>query len=185
MAIRMTFPIITLYCTQHVNYKFINLILLWTQIRYPISHSHWYTMSIVCNLENIRFYNGMTFSWTISINVDFVARSRYLGQGKAITSHSKLQNVITYPCLRYLLLATKSSNTKACSYHGQMPSIQKFFYILIHAGHVEKQTGCSISTPKWAFHQSSYQHFIYIGICGHGRTTIYFYAAFYVMCSIS
>ena len=40
---------------------------------------------------------------------DFVVRSRYLRQGKVITSHSKLWDVITYPCLRYLLLATKSS----------------------------------------------------------------------------
>ena len=39
---------------------------------------------------------------------DFVARSRYPGQRKVITSHCKLCDVITYPCLRYLLLATKS-----------------------------------------------------------------------------
>ena len=40
---------------------------------------------------------------------DFVARSRYLNQGYVITSHGKMWDVITYPCLRYLLLATKSS----------------------------------------------------------------------------
>ena len=40
--------------------------------------------------------------------VDFVARSRYLKQGYVIASHSILWDAITYPCLRYLLLATKS-----------------------------------------------------------------------------
>ena len=39
---------------------------------------------------------------------DFGARSRYLRQGKVITSHSLLWDVITYTCLRYLLLAPKS-----------------------------------------------------------------------------
>ena len=38
--------------------------------------------------------------------VDFAARSRYLRQWWVITPHSKLRDVITYPCLRYLLLAT-------------------------------------------------------------------------------
>ena len=41
--------------------------------------------------------------------VDFVARSWYLRQGQVITSHSELRDVITHPCLRYLLLAIKSS----------------------------------------------------------------------------
>ena len=36
-------------------------------------------------------------------------RNRYHRPGQVITSHSKLRDVITYPCLRYLLLATKSS----------------------------------------------------------------------------
>ena len=40
---------------------------------------------------------------TAFLYVDVVARSRYLRQGKVITSHSK------HPCMRYLLLATKSS----------------------------------------------------------------------------
>ena len=42
--------------------------------------------------------------------VDFVARNRYLRQGLVITPLSKLRDVITNPCLRYLLMATKSSN---------------------------------------------------------------------------
>ena len=41
--------------------------------------------------------------------MDFAAISRYLSQGLVITPHSKLWGVITYPCLRYLVLATKSS----------------------------------------------------------------------------
>ena len=41
--------------------------------------------------------------------MDFVARSRSLRQAYIITSHSKLPDVITYPCLRYLLLTPKSS----------------------------------------------------------------------------
>ena len=41
--------------------------------------------------------------------VDFAARSRYLREGWVITSHSLLWGVITYPCLRYLFLAPKSS----------------------------------------------------------------------------
>ena len=40
---------------------------------------------------------------------DSVASSRYLRQGWVITSHSKLRDVITYPCLNYLFLATRSS----------------------------------------------------------------------------
>ena len=46
---------------------------------------------------------------------DYVASSRYLRQGWVITSYSKLRDVITYPCLRYLLLATKSSIIDASS----------------------------------------------------------------------
>ena len=53
---------------------------------------------------------GTNFLVPYLLNVDFVVRNRYLMQGKVITSHSKLRGVITYPCLRYLLLATKSSN---------------------------------------------------------------------------
>ena len=40
---------------------------------------------------------------------DFGAKSMYLRQGYVITSHSLLWDVITYPCLSYLLLAPKSS----------------------------------------------------------------------------
>ena len=40
----------------------------------------------------------------------FVARNRYLGQGRVITSHEKLWDVITSPCHRYQLLAPRSSN---------------------------------------------------------------------------
>ena len=48
--------------------------------------------------------------WQYMQNEDFFARSRYLRQGLVITSHNKLWDAITYPCLRYLLLAKKSSN---------------------------------------------------------------------------
>ena len=46
---------------------------------------------------------------SVRIYEDFDARGRYLRQGYVISSHSLLWDVITYPCLRYLLLATKSS----------------------------------------------------------------------------
>ena len=46
--------------------------------------------------------------------VDFVARSRYPKQGWVITSQSKLRDMITYPCLRYLFLAIKSSYMPMC-----------------------------------------------------------------------
>ena len=54
----------------------------------------------------------------VDIYEDLVARSRYLRQGLLITSRSLLRGVITYPCLRYLLLATRSSymrdNKRSC-----------------------------------------------------------------------
>ena len=53
------------------------------------------------------------------IYVDFVARSRYLKQGYVIASHSILRDAITYSCLRYLLLATKSSNRMKGPCHQQ------------------------------------------------------------------
>ena len=40
---------------------------------------------------------------------DVVVRSSYLKKGLVISFHSKLRDVIIYPCLRYLLLATKPS----------------------------------------------------------------------------
>ena len=43
-----------------------------------------------------------------TIYENFDARSRYLRQGYVIASHSILWDAFTYPCLRYLLLATKS-----------------------------------------------------------------------------
>ena len=43
-------------------------------------------------------------------NEDLVARSRYLRQGWVVASHRILWDAITYHCLRYLLLATKSTN---------------------------------------------------------------------------
>ena len=50
--------------------------------------------------------------WQVLINIFlcFMSpfRSRYLRQGYVITSCSLLWDVITYPCLRYLLLAPKS-----------------------------------------------------------------------------
>ena len=49
--------------------------------------------------------NIMNSTWY----VDFGARSRYLRQGWIITSHRILWYAITSPCLRYLLLAPKSS----------------------------------------------------------------------------
>ena len=48
-------------------------------------------------------------------NVDFVARSRYLRQGYVIASHCILWDAITYPYIKYLLLATKSSNKVSCN----------------------------------------------------------------------
>ena len=57
---------------------------------------------------SISYVNSLHFLWDVSYE-DFIARSRYLRQGKVIISHSKLWDVITNPCLRYLLLATKSS----------------------------------------------------------------------------
>ena len=50
---------------------------------------------------------------------DFGAKSRYLRQGSVIKSHSKLWDVITYPCLRYLLLTPKSSYRCPSLYSGQ------------------------------------------------------------------
>ena len=40
--------------------------------------------------------------------MDSAARSWYRNEGYVIASHSILWDAITYPCLRYLLLATKS-----------------------------------------------------------------------------
>ena len=46
--------------------------------------------------------------------VDFGSRSRCLWQGQVIASHRILCNIITYPCLRYPLLALKI--LKCCSW---------------------------------------------------------------------
>ena len=46
---------------------------------------------------------------TVPTYEDFGARSRYLRHALVITSHSKLWDVITYACLRYLLLVPKCS----------------------------------------------------------------------------
>ena len=56
---------------------------------------------------------------------DFGARSRYLRQGYVIASHRILWDAITYPCLRYLLLAPKSSysmnNEMLAQFNGLLP----------------------------------------------------------------
>ena len=71
-----------------------------------IRHQHWFTNVHVCipliNVHTVKCFIYRSY-------VDVVARSRYLRQGEVIPFHSKLRDVITYLCLRYLLLATKSS----------------------------------------------------------------------------
>ena len=54
------------------------------------------------------------FKNSFHIYEDFVAKNRYLRQWYVITFHNKLWDVINYPCLRYLLLATKSSYICVC-----------------------------------------------------------------------
>ena len=67
----------------------------------------WWKCIWICCLQNAVRLVQASKCW--SIYEDFVARSKYLRQGKVITSHSLLWDVITYSCLRYLLLATKST----------------------------------------------------------------------------
>ena len=55
-------------------------------------------------------YDMYTVSFLIIWSVDFVARSMYLRHGWLTASHSILWDAITYPCLRYLLLATTFSS---------------------------------------------------------------------------
>ena len=57
-----------------------------------------------------RWWWRWRWRWRSGSHEDFVARSRYLRQGYVITSRSLQWDVITYPCLRYLILATKSSH---------------------------------------------------------------------------
>ena len=56
-------------------------------------------------------FTGNEAQWYPFFNIyeDFGARSRYLRQLKVIANHSSLWDAITYPWLRYLLLATTSS----------------------------------------------------------------------------
>ena len=54
------------------------------------------------SLANVLLENTHAYLWLIH-------RSRYLRHGLVIASHSILWDVITYPCLRYLLLVPKSS----------------------------------------------------------------------------
>ena len=56
----------------------------------------------------------------------FGARSRYLGHGYVIT----LCGVITYPCLRYLLLAPKTSFKLNKTPHSPPSPVNKLVYIL-------------------------------------------------------
>ena len=53
---------------------------------------------------------GLCGVLTISVVYDesYVTRSRYLRQGQVITSRSLLRDIITSPCLGYLLMPTKS-----------------------------------------------------------------------------
>ena len=46
----------------------------------------------------------------IHVHIWICCQKQVSQAGIIITSHSTLRDVITYPCLRYLLLATKSSN---------------------------------------------------------------------------
>ena len=94
---------------------------IWIKIQFAI---------IICTMISILsqpqcveyFANG--FTWlaleyvkSMTWNKDFYTRSRYLRQGYVIASHSILWDAITYPCLSYLLLATKSTNhPQFCGY---------------------------------------------------------------------
>ena len=65
--------------------------------------SHW----LGAKLETaLRLASCMAFLWRVYENG---ARTRYLRQGEVIAPHRILWFGITYPCLRYLLLAPKSS----------------------------------------------------------------------------
>ena len=69
-------------------------------------------------------YQSLLFSWQIRKTYeDFGIRSRYLRQGLLITSHSKLWDVITYTCLRYLLLTPKSTYVDICIHWLQSPDV--------------------------------------------------------------
>ena len=60
-------------------------------------------------MQTNEYYLPTIICLIICTHEDFGARSRYLRQGEVTTSHSKLRGVMTYPCLRYPLLAPKSS----------------------------------------------------------------------------
>ena len=57
-------------------------------------------------LLTLNLLNFWKITW---IYKDFSARSRHLRQGYLIAPHSILRDAIAYTCLRYLLMAPKSS----------------------------------------------------------------------------
>ena len=84
-------------------------------IFFPIGHHFWKWQTSSHGVWGYSVFrrevlSNFQYDWFHAIwYEDFVARSKYLRQGWVITSHSLLWDVITYPCLRYLLLATKST----------------------------------------------------------------------------
>ena len=88
--------------------------MIWKICLNEISHSNFGWLELVIlGLPYIHTYIHIY----IYIYMDFGARSRYLRQRWVIASHSILWDAIIYPCLRYLLLAPKSSYYSYCIYY--------------------------------------------------------------------
>ena len=82
----------------------------------------------------------------------FFARSRYLGYGWVITSHSLLWDVITYTCPRQLLMAPKSSYK--VNQH-KWKNIKKFIFKLPFGHPV---TGYLVAPMQFPFAQGNLTH---------------------------
>ena len=79
------------------------------------AHNPWNTHAICTYMYSASVSTGLGSD---CINEDFGARSKYPRHGCIITSHSMMWDVITHPCLRYLLLAYKSFSVCSMYRHG-------------------------------------------------------------------
>ena len=86
-----------------------NFVPLWVGILIML---YLYCSFLIGLRQTMSRYAGMRFNGSkhsATIYEDFGTRSRYLGQGKVIASHRIQWDAITYACLRFPLLAPKSS----------------------------------------------------------------------------
>ena len=69
----------------------------WKEMNWFVSRDQWGSWLLLWTVELYVSTRMLIYEpWT----------GRYLGQGQVITFHSMLCNAISYPCLRYMLLAT-------------------------------------------------------------------------------